>query len=53
MLILARKQGDRIVIGDNIVVTVLKIRGKDVKLGVDAPADVKIRREETDERRAA
>lgn len=44
MLVLTRKRGERVVISDNIELTVVSIRGKRVKLGVTAPADVIIRR---------
>jgi carbon storage regulator len=44
MLVLCRKQGQRIVLGDNIWVTVVEIRGGRVRLGVRAPAEVSIRR---------
>ena len=44
MLIIARKVGTRIVIADNIVVTVLRINGGRVKLGIEAPPEVSILR---------
>lgn len=46
MLILTRKLGESITIGDNIKVTVLGIYGRQVRLGVDAPLDVIVHREE-------
>lgn len=46
MLVLSRKKGERVVIGSNIEVTVLDVRGKTVRLGVCAPGDVPIHREE-------
>jgi carbon storage regulator len=46
MLVLTRKAGERILIGDSIVVTVARIDGCGVRLGVEAPADVKILRAE-------
>ena len=46
MLVLSRKAGERIVIGPNIVVTILEVRGSIVKLGCEAPASVPIHREE-------
>ena len=46
MLVLSRKLGERIVIGDGVVVAVLAICGRQVKLGIEAPAFVPIRREE-------
>jgi len=47
MLILTRSIGERIVIDDNIVLTVVRIRGQRAQLGLEAPAEVPIRRAET------
>jgi len=46
MLVLTRKEGERIALGDDIVVTVVSIQGNKVRLGVTAPDDVTIRRGE-------
>ncbi len=46
MLILTRRLGESIVIGDNIVVTVSDIKTCQIKLGITAPKDVTINREE-------
>lgn len=46
MLILTRKLGESIAIGDEIRISVLGIRGRQVRLGIDAPADVIVHREE-------
>jgi hypothetical protein len=46
MLILTRNIGDRIVIDDNIVLTVVRIRGVRAQLGFEAPPEVAIRRAE-------
>lgn len=46
MLVLSRKVGEQIVIDDNIVVTVLQLKGKRVQIGILAPSHVNIRREE-------
>lgn len=46
MLVITRKIGERLIIGHDIEVTVLKIRGNRVKLGIRGPADVPIHREE-------
>ena len=46
MLILNRKVGERIVIGDGIVVTVVAVHGQQVRVGIEAPASVRIWREE-------
>lgn len=46
MLVLSRRVGDSVVIGDDVVVTVLEIRGDVVRVGVDAPREVAVRRQE-------
>jgi carbon storage regulator len=46
MLVLTRKAGERIHIGDNIVVTISRIQGDKVRVGIDAPADNEVHREE-------
>ena len=46
MLVLTRKLGEKILIGDDIVITVLDARGDSVRIGIDAPRGVKIQREE-------
>ncbi|SDN33661.1 carbon storage regulator CsrA [Desulfonauticus submarinus] len=46
MLILSRKIGESLHIGDNIKITVLECRGKTVKLGIEVPDDVTVFREE-------
>ncbi len=46
MLILARKVNERIIIGDDIEISVVEIKGDQVKLGVNAPRDVKVYRHE-------
>lgn len=46
MLILSRNEGQTIYIGDNIKLTVLGINGKQVRIGVNAPDEVSIDREE-------
>jgi carbon storage regulator len=46
MLVLNRKIGEQIVIGDDIVVTVVKVQGKQVRIGIEAPLSVSIRRKE-------
>jgi carbon storage regulator len=46
MLVLSRKIGERIYIGNDIVLTVLDVRGRQVRLGLDAPETILIRREE-------
>jgi carbon storage regulator len=46
MLVLTRKVGEQIVVGDDIRVTVLSVNGQRVRVGIEAPADVAIRRSE-------
>ncbi|MCS3903121.1 carbon storage regulator [Methylohalomonas lacus] len=50
MLILTRRVGESLMIGDEINVTVLSIRGNQVRIGVNAPKDVSVHREEIYER---
>jgi carbon storage regulator len=45
MLVLARKIGDKILIGDHITTTVVEIRGGTVRLGIEAPVEVPILRD--------
>jgi carbon storage regulator len=53
MLVLSRKTGERIMIGDNVIITVARIDQKRVRIGIDAPDDVVIRREEVPLRQPA
>lgn len=46
MLILTRKIGESLLIGDEVEITVLSVRGSQVKLGVNAPKDIAVHREE-------
>jgi carbon storage regulator len=46
MLVLSRKLGEKIVIGDNIVVTVVKIDRNQIRIGIEAPTDVPVYRQE-------
>ena len=46
MLILTRRVGETIVIGDDVIVTVLGIKGNQVRIGINAPKDVSVHREE-------
>ncbi|HLN28155.1 MAG TPA: carbon storage regulator [Gemmataceae bacterium] len=46
MLVLTRKLGERLVIADSIVVTVVQVQGNKIRLGIEAPAGVPILREE-------
>lgn len=46
MLVLSRKPGERIMIGDSVTITVVRIGPNNVRLGIDAPRDMNIVREE-------
>jgi carbon storage regulator len=50
MLVLSRRQSERIKLGDSIVVTVIRVSGDKVRLGIEAPPDVVVLREELDPR---
>lgn len=46
MLVLTRRPGESIIVGENIVVTVIEIKGGQVRIGIDAPREVDVYREE-------
>ena len=46
MLVLSRQRDESIIIGDNIVITVVDVRGDKVRLGIEAPRDVSVHRRE-------
>ena len=48
MLVLSRRERERIKLGDSIVVTVVRVSGDKVRLGIEAPRDITILREELD-----
>ena len=50
MLILTRRVGERVVIGGNITVEILGVKGNQARLGIAAPRDVSVHREEIEER---
>jgi len=50
MLILTRRVGETLMIGDDVTVTVLGVKGNQVRIGVNAPKDVAVHREEIFER---
>ena len=49
MLVLSRHRDESIIIGDNIVITVVDVRGDKVRLGIDAPTDIPVHRQEVHE----
>jgi carbon storage regulator len=46
MLVLSRKENERLVIDGNIIVTVVRVAGGKVRLGIEAPPEIQVRREE-------
>jgi carbon storage regulator len=46
MLVLSRQRDESIIIGDNIVITIVDIRGDKVRLGIEAPKEVSVHRQE-------
>ena len=46
MLVLTRRSGESVMIGDDVVITVLEARGDVIRLGIQAPRDVQVHREE-------
>ena len=46
MLILSRRASEKLTIGNNVTITVCKVKGDEVKLGIDAPADVVVMRDD-------
>jgi carbon storage regulator len=53
MLVLSRKESQQIRLGDSIILTIVRLTGDRVRLGIEAPDDVVILREELDEDRSA
>lgn len=46
MLVLSRKAGEKIVISDTITITIVEVRGDKVRIGIDAPPEVIVHRQE-------
>ena len=50
MLVLSRKRGEAITVGNGVTITVLAVQGERVKIGIEAPAEVPVHRQEIHER---
>jgi carbon storage regulator len=50
MLILTRRVGEKLIIGENVTVTMLSLKGNQVRIGIEAPRDIAVNREEIFER---
>jgi carbon storage regulator len=50
VLVLTRRIGEKLIIGDNVTVSVLGVKGSQVRIGIEAPPDVKVNREEIHQR---
>jgi carbon storage regulator len=46
VLILTRRIGEKLIIGENVTVTILGVKGRQIRIGIDAPRDVTVNREE-------
>lgn len=46
MLIVTRKPGEKVMVGDQVVITVIEVKGSNVRIGIDAPRAVPVYREE-------
>lgn len=46
MLILTRRTGEKLIIGENVTVTVLSVKGNQIRIGIEAPRDISVNREE-------
>jgi carbon storage regulator len=49
MLVLSRKQNERIRVGDSVVVTVVRVSGDKVRIGIEAPANMRVLRDELED----
>lgn len=46
MLVLSRKKNEKIIIGDDIIITVVLVKGDQVRIGIEAPKEISVHREE-------
>jgi carbon storage regulator len=46
MLILTRRVGERLIIGEDVTITILSLKGNQIRIGIDAPREIKVHREE-------
>jgi carbon storage regulator CsrA len=46
MLILTRRIGEKLVIGDNVIITIMAAKGSQIRIGIEAPRDIQVHREE-------
>jgi carbon storage regulator len=46
VLVLTRRVGEKLVIGENVTVTILGVKGNQIRIGIDAPRDIQVNREE-------
>ena len=51
MLVLSRKQNERIRVGDSVVVTIVRVSGDKVRIGIEAPPNVRVLRDELEDQR--
>ncbi len=50
MLVLTRRLGEKLIIGGNVTVTILGVKGNQIRIGIDAPRDITVNREEIHQR---
>ncbi len=50
MLVLTRRVGEKLIIGENVTVTILGVKGNQIRIGIDAPRDISVNREEIHQR---
>ena len=50
MLVLTRRLGEKLIIGGNVTVTILGVKGNQIRIGIDAPRDISVNREEIHQR---